>query len=209
MIKIIIADDHPIVRKGIREIIEETKDITVESEASNGNELLNKIKTKNVDIILLDISMPGKSGIEILKQIKQEYPKIFILILSMYPEEQYAIRALKAGAAGYVTKDTAPEELINAIYKIYKGGKYISANLAEKLACELEDNFEKPLHERLSDREYEIMCMIAKGRSLTQIAGELFLSIKTVSTYRARILEKMKLKTNSELTRYAIENNLI
>jgi len=209
MIKIIIADDHTIVRKGIKQLLEENDSIQVVDEASNGQELLEKIKKNKINLVLLDISMPGRSGIDILKQIKNDHPDLPVLILSMYPEEQYAIRALKSGASGYITKDSAPEELLTAIKKIISGRKYISSNLAEKLASELTDNSGKSLHEKLSDREYEIMIMISSGKKINQIAEDLFLSVKTVSTYRSRILEKTNLKNNVEITRYVMENKLI
>ncbi len=209
MINLIIADDHPIVRKGIKQIFEGTDDIGVVAEVSNGQELLDVIKKVRADIILLDISMPGRSGLDILKQIKYEMPGLMILILSMFPEEQYAIRALKAGASGYITKESAPEELINAVHKVQSGGKYVSLTLAEKLADKFDINSPNPMHDRLSDREFQVLCMIASGKSVTDISKEIFLSVKTISTYRARILEKMNFKNNSDITRYAMENRLI
>lgn len=209
MIKILIADDHAVVRKGLKQILDETSDIVAADEAKNGQEVLEKIRKSDYDIVMLDISMPGRSGIEILKQIKDERPEISVLVLSMHPEEQYAVRALKAGASGYLTKDSAPEELIEAIRKISQGGKYITISLAEKLAFDLEIDSEKPLHETLSDREYEVMCKIASGKTIKEIAEELFLSIKTISTYRSRILEKMKMKSSAELTHYAIKHGLV
>lgn len=209
MIKILIADDHPVVRKGLKEIIEEIPDMVVGSEASNGQEALEKVRKSDFDIVVLDISMPGISGLDILKQLKSEKPELSILVLSMYPEEQYAVRVLRAGASGYLTKESAPEELIAAIRKASKGGKYISSSLAEKLAFDLETDAEKPLHETLSDREYQVMRMIASGKTGKEIGEELFLSIKTISTYRARILEKMEMKSNAELTHYALKQGLV
>ena len=209
MIKIFIADDHPVVRKGLKEIIEEIPDMVVGGEASTGQEALEKVRKSDFDIVVLDISMPGISGLDILKQLKSEKPELSILVLSMYPEEQYAVRVLRAGASGYLTKESAPEELIAAIRKASKGGKYISSSLAEKLAFDLETDAEKPLHETLSDREYQVMRMIASGKTGKEIGEELFLSIKTISTYRARILEKMKMKSNAELTHYALKHELV
>ena len=209
MIKILIADDHPVVRKGLKEIIEKTPSMMVSDEASNGQETLEKVRKSDFDIVLLDISMPGRSGLEILKELKSEKPELSVLILSMHPEEQYAVRVLKAGASGYLTKESAPDELIAAIKKASIGRKYVSSSLAEKLALYLEIDDERPLHETLSDREYEVMCMIASGKTITEIARELFLSIKTISTYRSRILEKMGMKSNAELTHYALKHELV
>jgi len=208
-IHILIADDHPIVRAGFKQVIADTDDMVVEDEAGNGQEVLNLVRKKNYDIILLDISMPGRNGLEIIKDLKVEKPKIPIMILSIYPEEQYAIRALRAGAAGYMTKASAPHELIAAIRKICQGGKYISAALAEKLTDYLDTDVTKPPHELLSDREHQVMLMIASGKTVSGIADELFLSVKTISTYRSHILEKMKLKNNAEITLYAVQNQLI
>ncbi|MGD2244936.1 MAG: response regulator transcription factor [Candidatus Aminicenantes bacterium] len=209
MIKILIADDHPVVRKGLREIIEETSDIKVVEEASNGQEVLAKVFKKDFDVVLLDISMPGRSGLDILKELKSQRPKLTVLVLSIHPEEQYAVQVLKAGASGYLTKKSAPDELVTALRKVSSGGKYVSASLAEKLASALETGIEKPPHETLSAREYEVMRKIALGKTVTEIARELFLSPKTISTYRTRILEKMGLKNNAELIRYAIKNRLV
>lgn len=209
MIKILIADDHPIVRKGLKEIIEETPGMKVVDEASNGQEVLEKIFKKDINVVLLDISMPGRSGLDILRDIKRQKPKLVVLVLSMHPEEQYAVQALKEGASGYLTKESAPDELLTALRKVSSGGKYVSSSLAEKLAYALEKDGEKPPHETLSVREYEVMRMIASGKTVTEIARELFLSPKTISTYRARILEKMRMKNNAQLVRYAIKNRLV
>ena len=209
MIKILIADDHPVVRKGLKEIIEEIPDMVVSSEANNGQEALEKVRKNDFDIVVLDISMPGISGLDILKQLKSEKPELSILVLSMYPEEQYAVRVLRAGASGYLTKESAPEELIAAIRKASKGGKYISSSLAEKLAFDLETDAERQLHETLSDREYQVMRMIASGKTAKEIGEKLFLSVKTISTYRARILEKMEMKSNAELIHYALKHGLV
>jgi two-component system invasion response regulator UvrY len=209
MLKILIADDHAIVRQGLKQIVTETRDMIVAGEASNGQELLNKIKDEDYDVVVLDITMPGRNGIDVLRQLSAERPGLPILMLSIHPEEQYALRALKAGASGYLTKESAPDELVVAIGKVSSGGKYISASLAEKLAFELGVGREQAPHEILSDREYQVMCMIASGKTVTAIAQELVLSEKTISTYRSRILEKMNMKNNAELTYYAIKNQLV
>ncbi|MFC1554161.1 response regulator [candidate division KSB1 bacterium] len=209
MINVLIADDHSIVRQGLRQIVSETNDIKITGEAANGQELIDLIWKDEYDVILLDISMPGRSGLEILEELKQSKPEIPVLVLSMYPEEQYAIRALKTGAAGYLTKESAPDELIQAIHKVSAGGKYVSASLAEKLAFHIEDDSDKKPHEKLSNREFQTLCLIASGKTTGQIAEELALSAKTISTYRERILEKMNMKSNSELTYYAIKNKLV
>lgn len=208
MIRILIADDHAVVRAGLRQIIAETTDMVVTAEASNGQEVLERLLRDDFDVVLLDIAMPGRDGVDTLKQIKNQKPELPVLILSMYPEEQYALRVLKAGASGYMTKESAPEELVEAVRKVSGGEKYVSPTLAERLVSALTLG-DKPLHEKLSDREYQVMCMIAKGKSVTEIAGEMSLSVKTISTYRTRILEKMNIKTNAQLTLYAIENRLV
>lgn len=209
MIKILIADDHPVVRKGLKDIIQATSDMTVSGEASKGQEVLESVRKIDFDVVVLDIAMPGRSGLDILKELKRGKPELPVLILSIHPEEQYAVRVLKAGASGYLTKDSAPDELITAILKVSRGKKYISASLAEKLAYNLEIGAEKPLHETLSDREYEVMCLIASGKTVKEIAEQLFLSGKTISTYRSRILEKMKMRNSAELTHYAIKLGLV
>jgi len=209
MIKLLIADDHPIVREGLKQIIRNAPDIIISGEANDGIEVLNKIKKENYDVILLDISMPRKNGIEILNEIRKEKIKSRILILSIHPEEQYAMRALKAGAYGYLTKDSVPNELISAIRKVSMGEKYISLSLAEKLVDNLRVGLDKTPHEALSNREYQVMLLLASGKSMQEIAKELFLSIKTVSTYKTRILEKMKMKGTFEIIYYAIKNKLV
>ena len=209
MIKILIADDHPIVRQGLKQILSEEPDIEVVGEAQNSQEVLELVRKQHWDIVILDITMPGRGGLDVLKELKHERPKLPVLMLSVHPEDQYAVRALKAHASGYITKDSAPEELVKAIRKILRGGKYISLTLADKLAFDLETETEKPLHDTLSDREYQVMMMIASGKTVSQIAEELSLSVKTIGTYRTRILEKMKLKTNAELTHYVFKNKLI
>ncbi len=209
MIKVLIADDHSVVRVGLRQILSGIRDIAVIDEAANAIEVLEKVKKNDYSVVILDIAMPGKSGLDALKEIKIERPKLPVLILSMYPEDQYAIRVLRAGAAGYMTKDSAPDELVIAVRIVAEGRKYVSPTFAEILALNLDIDREKELHEMLSDREYEVLCMIASGKTLSEIAGLLFLSVKTISTYRSRILEKMHLKNNAELTSYVIQNHLI
>ena len=209
MIRLLVADDHALVRSGIRHTVQMTQDIVVAEEAQNGREALEKARTGEIDVVLLDISMPGRDGLDILKELRARNPPPAVLILSIYPEELYAVRAIRSGAAGYLTKDSAPDELIAAIRKVSEGGKYVTASLAEKLAASLGSPEAGQQHELLSDREYQILCMIASGKTPTQIADELSLSIKTISTYRSRILVKMNRKNNAELTRYAIENKLV
>ncbi|KKM14400.1 hypothetical protein LCGC14_1706490 [marine sediment metagenome] len=208
MIRILIVDDHTVVRSGIRHILSETPDISVEAEASSGHEALEQLRRIPVDMVLLDISMPDRSGLDMLKDFRAEHPEIQILILTMHPEEQYAVRALKNGASGYLTKDSAHSELIDAIRKISSGRKYITASLAERLAGMLDINIEQSQHEKLSNRELEVMLLIASGESMTGVADALNLSIKTVSTYKSRILEKMDLRSTADIIRYAIKNNL-
>jgi two-component system invasion response regulator UvrY len=207
--KILICDDHKIVRDGLRQILQQLSEVSYIGEARDGNEVLTLLKADVFEVVLLDISFPDQNGLEVLKSIKSKWPKTNVLMLSMHPQEQYAIRALKLGASGYLTKDTASEELILAIIKVSEGGKYISQSLAENLALHLDEDINRPKHEILSNREFEIMIKIANGKPLQEIGNELFISVKTVSTYRYRIMEKMGLKKNTELTRYCMENKLI
>ncbi len=207
--KILIADNHRIVREGIKHILSEMPDVIAMDEAGNGQEVLQKAWESDYDIILLDISMPGRSGLEILKQLKNGRPSLKILVLSMYPEDHYAVRAIKAGAFGYLTKESDPDELLEAVRKISTGRKYISSSLAETLARHLETGYEKLPHETLSDREFEVMCKIASGKTVKEIAVELSLSAKTISTYRTRILCKTGMKNNAQLTHYTIRNQLV
>lgn len=208
--KIIIADDHVLIRKGLKEILQQVEGLIVLDEAVNGHELLQKVLKNDYDIIVLDISMPGKSGLDVLKDLRRIKPEIPVLILSVYPEDQYAIRVLKAGASGYLTKDSAPDDLIVAIKKIIRGGKYVSLSLAEKLIDGVKsDGGIKQLHESLSDREFQVMKMLAAGKTVKEISEELYLSPKTISTYRTRIYDKMKFSSKAELTGYAIKNELI
>jgi len=208
-IRIIIADDHAIVREGLKQIVAEEKDMLVGGEAEDTVSLMELLKKEKWNIVVLDINMPGKSGLEALKDIKQFYPELPVLILSMFSEDQYGLRAIKAGASGYLKKVSAPTELVVAIRKIVSGRKYINSSLAEKLAENLGNEKNIFLHDKLSDREYQIMCNIAFGKSAEEIAAELSLSINTIYTYRNRILEKMSMKSNVELTQYAVQNKLI
>jgi DNA-binding NarL/FixJ family response regulator len=208
-VKILICDDHKIVREGLRQILRQLSEVTFIGEAGSGNEALEMLKQDPFNILLLDISLPDKSGLEVLQAARLRCPDINILMLSMLPQEQYAIRALKLGASGYLTKDTASEELILAVRKISAGGKYISNSLAEGLAFSLEKENAGQKHDLLSSREFEILIRIANGKSLQEIGDELFISVKTVSTYRSRIMEKMDMSRNTELARYCIENKLI
>ncbi len=207
--KIIIADDHALVREGLKKILREEPDMEVIADVKNSTEVFEILRTIKPDILLLDISMPGRSGLDIIKELKAEYPALPILIISIHPEDRFAFRAFQAGAAGYLTKEIAPEELVRAIRKIVKGGTYVTERFAERLAQHLADDNNKMPHESLSAREFEVLCLIAAGKTLKQIAQDLRLSVNTISTYRARILEKMGMKTNSELTAYAIRNKLI
>ena len=211
MIRILIADDHAIVRQGLIQILAEESDMAVFGEAANASETIKNIHEQNWDIVILDITLPDRSGLDVLMELKNIRPRLPVLILSMHPEEQFAVRALKAGAAGYVTKESVPEELVKAIRKVLEGGKYVSPNLAEKLAVDLElkDESKRSLHETLSPREYQVMCMITSGKRIKDIAEELYLSVKTISTHRTRILEKMKMKNNVELTRYVLKNRIV
>lgn len=209
MITILIADDHAVVREGIKRILGDTQDIQVTAEAENGREAIEKLKANRVDIVLLDVSMPETNTVELLQQIKERYPKLPVLILSMLPEDQYAIRMLKAGASGYLTKASAADQLISAIRKVAAGGRYVSLALAEKLAFELNNGNGRPPHELLSEREYQVLCLIGAGKQIKEIADELSLSVKTVSTYRTRMLEKMSMNNNAELIHYTIRNELI
>lgn len=209
VIKVLIADDHAIVREGLKQILADTKDIIVAGHAENGNEAIKLSREGKHNVLLLDISMPDRSGIEVLKQVRKESPKTAVLMLSMHREDQYAIRSLKAGAAGYLNKQSAPAELVNAIRQVASGRKYISAALAQELANQISDDHEIPLHETLSDREYQTLTMIASGKTVSDIATELVLSVKTISMYRSRLLQKMKLRHNAELTHYAIKNHLV
>jgi two-component system invasion response regulator UvrY len=209
MIRVLVADDHPVIHEGLKKMFKKVHGIRVTGEASTGEEVLNEIERNDYDLVLLDISMPDKSGLEVLKELKRKRPDLQVLILSIHGEEQYAIRALKAGAAGYLTKKSVQDELIKAVQKISQGGKYITSSLAEKMASYLDKMCRKLPHEILSEREFQVMCLIAKGKTRKEIAEELSISVDTISTYRARILEKMKMKRTVELTNYANKIHLI
>jgi two-component system invasion response regulator UvrY len=207
--KILIADDHAVVRQGLKSILAEAYPGAVFAEAENGIDVLRYLRNRDWDIVILDISMPGRSGLEVLKDIKYEHPQLPVLILSVHPEDQYAVRVLHAGAAGFLSKGSAPEELIQAVGKVLGGGKYISASVAEKLVPHLETQHARAPHEQLSDREFQVLCLLASGKTPTEIAESLALSVKTISTFRTRILTKMNMRNNAELAHYAIEHKLV
>jgi DNA-binding NarL/FixJ family response regulator len=209
VIRLFIADDHPVVRAGLRGIVEGEPDFEVVGEARDGGDMLGRIGRTPAEVLLLDVSMPGPGFLEVLRSLRQDHPRVAVLVLSVHPEDQYAVRALRAGAAGYLTKDHSPEELVAAIRKVHRGGKYVSPALAERLAVGLEIGGGDAPHEQLSDREYDVLCLLGSGRTVKEIAGRLALSPKTVSTYRARVLEKMKLAGNADLVRYAAQHGLI
>ncbi|ABR89951.1 Response regulator UvrY [compost metagenome] len=209
MIKILVVDDHAVVRAGVQYFIAQVPDMKIEGEAATAQEAIRLVRAQDWDIVLLDINMPDKSGVEVLKQIKREKPELPVLILSMHPESRYAVQILRSGASGYVQKEALAEELVNAIQTILRGHKYISHTVAELLTTELDTSTEKPLHETLSKREYEIFYKLCQGHGVTKIADELCLSVKTVSTYRARVLQKMNMENNAGIIYYAIKQNLI
>jgi two-component system, NarL family, invasion response regulator UvrY len=209
LLRVLVVDDHEVVRKGLMKVLAETLQPVKVDEAKNGQDALAKVWKNEYDVVLLDIKMPGKSGLDVLKEIKQHRPKLPVMILSMHPEEHFAIRAIRAGASGYLTKECAGDEMVLAIRKALKGEKYISGSLAQILAGELDSDPEKPPHEILSDREYQVMLLIASGKPVGAIAKELCLSVKTISSYRTNILLKMKMKNNSEIAHYAIRNQLV
>ena len=207
--KILLADDHAMFREGVKQLLSGTSEFIVVDEASDAAQVLEKAQKTKCDVVVLDISMPGRDGIDVLKQLKQLNPHVNVLILSMFPEDQYAFRAIKAGASGYLTKNRASSELIEAIRRVAAGRKYISAEVAEQLAIDLAKDSDMPLHQKLSDREYQVMCMIASGKTVGQISEELALSVSSVSTMRTRILKKFDMKTNAEITHYAIRHDLV
>ena len=209
VIKIFIADDHEVVRRGLRTILSEHSDLSIVGEATNGNEVLKKVKKIKVDVILLDFEMPEKNGLDTLIELKALYPKLPVIILSVFPEDHYGIRFLKAGASGYLGKASASDQLVEAIRKVIKGGKYISPALTDKLVSDLNTDTEKAPHEKLTDREFQVFCLLAIGKKLKDIADELCLSINTISTYRSRILHKMDMASNADLIRYAIKNSMV
>lgn len=207
--RIILVDDHELIREGLKKVIAKESDIEVIGEAQNAEEMFELLSKNEIDIVILDITLPGRSGLDLIGEIKTHYPEVKVLILSMHPEDRFAVRALRAGAYGFITKGTASKILIEALRKIADGRKFITPTLAEHLAFELDVDHNKPLHENLSNREFEVMRLIAEGKSVSEIAEMLFISVNTVTSYRARIMEKMKMKTNAEIIRYAIEQNLI
>ena len=206
---ILITDDHAVVRRGLREILADSLEGATFSEAGNADDALRLMARHAIQILVLDINMPGRSGLDLLKDVKRMYPRLPVIVLSVQSEDQYAVRCLRAGASAYINKDSAPEELAQAARKVLAGGRYVSAGLAEKLVTILDDDADRPRHELLSDRELEVMLMIASGVSLTEIGNRLHVSAKTVSTYRARVMDKMQARSNAELTRYAVSRNLI
>jgi DNA-binding NarL/FixJ family response regulator len=209
MIKILVVDDHALIRKGMKQILDNTEDLRVAGEADSGAQAIRMAQASPYDVVLLDITMPDRNGIDVLRQLKINHPQMPVLMLSMHPEEQYALRSMKAGAAGYLSKQSAPTQLVTAIRQVASGKKYISNELAEQLAEGLSQGYQELLHQTLSNREYQTLCLMASGKGLSEIADAMSLSAKTVSVYRARLLEKMKLKNNAEAVRYAINNHLI
>jgi two-component system, NarL family, invasion response regulator UvrY len=207
--KVLITDDHAVLRRGLRQILEDGFGKVQFGEAANASEAIEQVAREHWDLVVLDITMPGRTGLEALKEIKAIKPNMRVLVLSVHSEDQFAVRVLKAGASGFLNKDSAPEELVKAVRKVLAGGRYVSASLAEKLAFNLDHPNDQPLHQTLSDREFQVLRMIGSGKTVSEIAVELGLSVKTVSTYRSRILEKMQLSTNAELTRYAFEHKLV
>ncbi len=208
MFRVLIVDDHAVVRMGLREILADERNLEV-SETADPHDALRMIRGQQWGLVVLDIDLPGKSGLELLKDVRREQPRLPVLILSVYPEEQFALRTFKAGASGFLSKDTAPEDLVRAVRKILRGGKYFSERVVDQLLCDPKARGAEPPHDLLSDREFEILCLFGRGRTVKEIAGELCLSPPTVSTYRTRILEKMQMRTTSELVRYAIQNRLV
>jgi DNA-binding NarL/FixJ family response regulator len=208
VITVLIADDHAIVRRGLRQILTETRDILVGAEAGTAEEVLQLVDHQRFDVVVLDISMPRANGLELLAQVRRSHPELPVLILTVFSEEQYAVRAIKAGAAGFLTKESAPEKLIEAVRKVASGGRWVSAELGETLASIVAGEVRGVPHERLSDREFEVLKLLASGKTVTQVSQELALSVKTVSTHRTRILKKMEMKTNAELTRYCVTQGL-
>ena len=209
MIHVLIADDHTVVRRGLKQIVAETNDITVSGEATNGREVMELVRARAWDVLVLDITMPGGSGLDVLKEVKRVRPLLPVLILSMHAEEQFAARVIKAGAAGYLPKESAPDELVKAIRRVVSGVRYVSPAQAAKLVFIANHDDGTPPHETLSDREYQVLRLIASGQTVTQIADQMRLSVKTISTYRTRILEKMRMNTNAQLTHYSIKNRLV
>lgn len=209
MIRILVADDHVLIREGFKKILQDETDLRIVQEARTASEVLDVVRREKLDIVLLDINFPDRSGLDVLKDIKQHAPRLPVLILSMHPEERFAIRAIRSGASGYITKESAADELVKAIRKILSGGKYISPALSDQLADALSNPGDQLPHKALSDREYEVLCLLASGKTVGEIAEKLSLSVKTISTYRSRILEKMRMRTNAELIHYTLQHRLI
>jgi two-component system invasion response regulator UvrY len=209
MIRVLVADDHPLLRSALKQVISREPDLTVAGEAEDSEQVLQEIEEKPYDFVILDLSMPGRGGLDVLKEIRRLKPSVPVLVLSMYPEEQFAVRAIRGGANGYLSKDCAPADVVNAIRKVLSGKKYVSANLAEMLADALDSKDDRTPHEMLSDREFQVLCKIGAGQTVSQIAAEMALSVKTVSTYRSRLLEKMHMSNSAELARYAIMKGLV
>jgi DNA-binding NarL/FixJ family response regulator len=209
MATVLIADDHALVRSGLRQCLLDTGRFTTIEEAASGSEVLDALHASDFDLLILDINMPDRSGLDILKHVRSSHPDVKMLVLSGYPERQYAVNVLKAGASGYLSKDGSPDELLKAVGQVLSGRRYVSASLAELLAAELDSDHDQPLHAGLSEREFQIFCKLASGQSVSGIAGELSLSVKTVSTYRSRVLEKMCFKSNADITSYALRNGLM
>ncbi len=209
MIRALVADDHAVVRRGLAEVLSEASDIVVQGEARSCQEALEKIRQDDWDVVVLDLNFPDGSGLDVLREVKRERPKLPVLILTICSEDQFAVRALRSGASGYLTKESAPEELIQAVRKVVAGGRYVSPGLAERLALMMGQDADRPAHDQLSEREYQVFRLLAGGRIVSQIAEELHLSVKTISTYRSRVLEKMDLRTNAELIVYAVRNHLV
>lgn len=209
MASVLIADDHAVVRAGLKQFLDEDSNIVEVGEAATGNETLDQLRAKDWDLVLLDINMPDRSGIDVLRHIRSGFPRVRVLVLSGLPERQYALNVLRAGASGYLAKDAAADELMRAVHTVLNGRRYVSASLAELLVEDLDGDHDKPLHDSLSAREFQIFCKLAAGRGVSEIANELSLSVKTVSTYRTRILEKMKFTTNADLTSYALRSGII
>jgi two-component system, NarL family, invasion response regulator UvrY len=208
MIHVFIADDHPVVREGLKRLLVDHPDITISGEAESADDVLHGLEGATVDVLLLDVTMPGPGFIETMRCLRSQHPAVKVLVLSVHSEDQYARRALRLGAAGYLTKDQSPRELVAAIRRVDRGGRYVSVSLAEQLAADLASGREGPSHERLSDREYEVLCLMSAGKATKEIAAQLNVSPKTVSTYRARLLEKLELKTTADLIRFAVEQGL-
>jgi two-component system invasion response regulator UvrY len=209
MTSLLIADDHAVVRAGLRQFLEADRSIHEIGEAATGRDTLEQLRVGNWNLLLLDINMPDRSGLDVLRQVRSTHPETRVLVLSGFPERQYALNVLRAGASGFLSKESAPEELLKAVRTVMSGRRYVSGPLAEQLVSDLDGDAQAPLHAKLSEREFQVLCKLAAGRAVSEIAGELFISVKTVSTYRARVLEKMNFKTNADLTAYALHNELI